>query len=231
MSTPTAAAPTACDTQDMVIVHRMFRRLFEDGPALVRVVAPGADPHRRAVVDHLLRLCSALRNHHTTEDDNLWNRLSARAPGCSIHVALMRRQHTEMADHLRAAEAALAAWRGSGSAADAEASEEAMTSVLASLRQHLSDEERRILPEAARVMTQKEWDVIGRAARKEAIVVPDFVAKLSPWVQLGLMLDGLNEQQLRETRRILPAPALLLYRLVGARKFAAYRADLWGTAA
>jgi hemerythrin-like domain-containing protein len=226
-TTPTAG----CDTQDMVVVHRMFRRLFRDGPALIRGVARGDADHRRFVVDHLLQLCGALHNHHRTEDQHLWDRLAAKAPACSIHVGLMRQQHAEMAVRLDTAEAALIAWRADGAAEQAAACEDAMVGVVDSLEEHLGDEERRILPEAARALTQKEWDVLSKVARSEKVEVPDFVQPVSPWVQLGLMLDGLDEHEAREARRVLPAPAIVLYRLVGRRRFAAYRRRLWGTAA
>lgn len=231
MTVDAPARTAGCDTQDMVVVHRMFRRLFAEGPSLVRTVRAGDDAHRRFVVDHLLQLCGALHHHHRAEDEHLWGTLTARAPGCSVHVQLMKRQHAAMGERLDAAQAALIAWRAGGSAEDAAASAGAMQAVLAALEQHLGDEERRILPEAAKAMTQKEWDVLGRVARSGKAEVPDFVQAVSPWVQLGLMLDGLDEQQLREVRRVLPAPAIVLYGLVGRRRFAAYRRRLWGTAA
>jgi hypothetical protein len=229
MATPSSSA--GCDTRDMVVVHRMFRRLFRDGPALVRSVAPGDDEHRRFVVGHLLQLCGALHNHHRTEDEHLWDRLAAKAPACSIHIGLMRQQHAAMAVRLDAAEAALVAWRADGAAQQAAACEGAMAAVLESLQEHLGDEERRILPAASEALTQKEWDVLSRVARSEKVDVPDFVRSVSPWVQLGLMLDGLDEHEAREARHVLPAPAIVLYRLVGRRRFAAYRRRLWGTAA
>ena len=225
------ATVVGCDTTDMVVVHRMFRRLFRDGPALVQTVRPGDDAHRRLVVDHLLQLCGALHVHHRTEDEHLWDRLDGRAPACGIHVRLMRQQHADVAEHLDAAQAALIAWRSSGSAEDAATSEAETAAITASLEQHLGDEERRILPEASRILTQKEWDVLGRAARSEKADLPDFVRPVSSWVQLGLMLDGLDEQQRRDARRVLPAPAILLYALIGRRRFTAYRTRLWGTAA
>ncbi len=227
----TTSDRTGCDTEDMVVIHRMFRRLFRDGPVLVGNVRPGDDEHRRPVVDHLLQLTAALHNHHRTEDEHLWDRLTAKAPGCAVHVRLMQQQHAAMAERLTDADRVLTAWRGSGSEADAAASLAAMSEVLRSLDEHLGDEERRILPEASRAMTQKEWDVIGRVARAEKTHVPEFVQPVSPMVQLGLMLDGLDEQGLKEVRRVLPRPAIVLYTLLGKRRFAAYRKKVYGPAA
>ena len=227
----TTSDRTGCDTEDMVVVHRMFRRLFRDGPVLVGNVRPGDDEHRRAVVDHLLQLNAALHNHHRTEDENLWDRLTAKAPGCGVHVQLMQAQHAAMADRLTDADRVLTAWRESGSEADAAAGLAAMSEVLRLLDEHLGDEERRILPEASRALTQKEWDIVGKAARAEKARVPAFVQPVSPMVQLGLMLDGLDEQGLKEVRRILPRPAIVLYTLLGKRRFAAYRKKVYGPAA
>ena len=71
-----------CDTTDMLIVHRVFRRAFGEAPDLVRSV-PASDVGRvRAIGDHLLLLAKGLHGHHSGEDALLWDELSSRNPGC-----------------------------------------------------------------------------------------------------------------------------------------------------
>lgn len=209
-----------CDVQDMRLIHRVFRAVFAEAPALVAGVADGDRRHAEAVGRHLRELIASLHHHHQTEDVLLWDTLTQRAPACGLHVAVMKDQHGQMAGLLTVAEESIAAWAASASASDREAVRQAMAAIDVSLRTHLADEETFILPVASVSMSQGEWDRIGEFARKEA--KPSMLFQ-----QLGFMLDALGpddgDRFLRET---MPTPVRLLWNTIGKGVYRRYRARL-----
>src|SRR5690349_16723372 len=113
------AGPKTCDASGMIEIHRLFRRTFGEGPALVRGVAAGDTAHAAAVATQLETLSISLHAHHEGEDARLWNALDERAPSCATHVARMKEQHAALLVHLTALDRALPMWRASASEADA----------------------------------------------------------------------------------------------------------------
>ena len=142
----------------MIEVHRMFRAGFGEGPDLVAAVRDGDAAHADAVGDHLAMLSAVLHSHHELEDDQLWDKVGSRAPTCLLHVDRMRQQHAEMLVHLTALDAALPAWRSSGSELDAEPVLDALHEMNAALAEHLPDEETNIVPVMEQVLVQGEID-------------------------------------------------------------------------
>ncbi|HZO70165.1 MAG TPA: hemerythrin domain-containing protein [Kribbellaceae bacterium] len=69
---------TKPDTQDMVIVHRAFRREFRLMPDLVADVADGNVRRAAVLAGHCRDIATGLQHHHETEDDLLWPVLLAR---------------------------------------------------------------------------------------------------------------------------------------------------------
>lgn len=220
---PDPSAPKAsCNTADMRIVHAMFRNEFERAAPLVSGVR--AHDARRAdlVGRHLATLSAQLHAHHEHEDAMLWDTLAQRAPACALHVSRMRAQHARMRDQLIALDAALDRWRPTGSPTQRDIVAAAVDDVRAALAEHLPDEEESILPTASASMSQREWDRIGARARKET--PPNRL-----FIQLGMMLEPMTESE-REAflRHQLPAPVRLLYRVIGRRQYARYRARIDG---
>jgi Hemerythrin HHE cation binding domain len=214
-----------CDTSEMLMVHRLFRRVFGEAPDLVRSVPEGDAERTRNVGDHLLLIARGLHGHHTTEDTNLWDQLSSRRPSCSIHVSLMRRQHAEIGQALDALDKAVPRWQAAPSASTREPVLGALDAILAGLAQHLGDEERLILPPVGETFTQREWNRLGEHARAET-------PRNLQFVQLGFLLDALEPAERAEfERHALPAPARVLYRLIGKRQYRDYRRKVFGTAA
>jgi hemerythrin-like domain-containing protein len=214
-----------CDTSEMLMVHRLFRRLFGEAPDLIRRVPDSETERIQHVGDHLLLIVASLHGHHRSEDTLLWDQLSSRAPSCAIHVGLMRRQHAEIGHALDALETAVPAWRAAPSASTREPVLAALDAVLAGLGQHLGDEERLILPPVGETFTQREWNRLGERARAET-------PRSMQFVQLGFLLDALEPAERAEfERQVLPTPARVLYRLVGQRQYRNYRRKVYGTAA
>lgn len=214
-----------CDTLEMLVVHRLFRRVFGEAPDLVRGVPDGDAERIKRVGDHVLLISRGLHGHHSTEDTLLWDQLAARAPSCSIHVSLMRRQHAEIGRALNDLDAAVPRWQAAPSAATREPVLGALHAILAGLTEHLGDEERLILPPVRQTFTQREWNRLGEHARAET-------PRNLQFIQLGFLLDALDPAERAEfERHALPAPARVLYRLVGKRQYRDYRRRVFGTAA
>ena len=90
------------------------------------------------------------------------------------------------------------------------------------LLQHLGQEETQILPTASTVMSQREWSLLHEHGMAS-------VPKDRLFLQLGWILEVVPaDERAGWLRTNLPAPARVLWRLVGRRQFAAHRARVYG---
>jgi hypothetical protein len=153
------------DTGDMQIPHSIFRGEFRRAPSMVRNVAAG-DAHRADVVaGHLHFLLEALTDHHTAEDELLWPRLQERAHAeLEQVIGEMEHQHAQIHEVSETLGSQVASWDSDPSSAHRDAVADTCDSALALVEEHLSAEEREVLPVAARVISQSEWDEIGEQA-------------------------------------------------------------------
>ncbi|WP_082571313.1 hemerythrin domain-containing protein [Agromyces sp. Root1464] len=208
------APATTCRSDEIVLIHRLFRRLFGEAPALVREVVPGDAPRAAFLSKHLHGLTKLLHVHHHAEDDFFWDRMTERAPACGLHVALMRKQHQSVSDQLDEIDTRIDDWTASG--ADAAAAEHlatALDEVDRSLAEHLADEEREAFPVLDAVLSEAEWDEISAHAQREKPPLPLFLL-------LGLMMDAVPESERAAwMARELPAPMRTAYRLFGHRSY------------
>ncbi len=133
-----------CNTDDMNVVHAMFRHLLGRPVPLVREVRPGDRDRAAIVVAHVREIAHSLHDHHSTEDTLLWDDLAARAPACALDVGLMRSQHATVADQLAA-----------------------LDRVRVTLGEHLGAGEEQILPWVRTTFTQEEWGVLGKVGRSK----------------------------------------------------------------
>ena len=98
------------DVQEMVVVHRAFRREAGAAAGYVRTTPEGDTRRAKVVADHL-RLCMAgLEMHHTGEDVVLWPLLLERAAPSTGLVETMQAQHHAVDTHIEAITPALTAW-------------------------------------------------------------------------------------------------------------------------
>lgn len=219
-----------CNTDDMNVVHAMFRDLLGRAVSLVREVRPGDRDRAAIVVAHVREIAHGLHDHHSTEDTLLWDDLAARAPACALDVGLMRSQHATVADQFAALEDPLTRLERTASAAARDDATEALDRVRVTLGEHLGAEEEQILPWVRTTFTQEEWDVLGKVGRSK-------IAKERMFVQLGHMMAPMSDDEARAwTRANLPLPARLMYLLVGRRQYLAEVRTLypegvpaWGT--
>lgn len=207
-----------CDASGMAEIHRFFKKSFGEGSQLVEQVTDGDASHAERVGAHLDMVAQSLHGHHEFEDQNFWDPLVQRAPGCALHVGRMKDQHATMLVHLTALDLALPAWRRSGLTADAQSVLDALVGINAALAVHLPDEESSVVPVMEEVLEQQEMDAASAHGRK---ITP----KGSTWPMLGHILAAQPDGD-AWLRKHMPAPFRWLWHGVGRRRYDDYRRDL-----
>ncbi len=156
------------DRREMSIVHDVFRREFALMPGLIATVSVG-DRHRAELVaDHIDRLTSLLHQHHHGEDANVWPLLVDRCADAAAHTGSMHDQHEQLAADLGDVHAALEVWRVDATAQDGNSLFDALDRTLTSLRQHLDDEERHVVPLLEQHISAAEWDALVQKGAADA---------------------------------------------------------------
>ena len=164
MSTTTA---TEIDTSAMATIHTFFRREVRLAGGLVRTVAPGDAARARTVADHLDYVGRTLHHHHTIEDELLWPKLLQRVPGeLAPIVRLMESQHEKVDALLAEIDSVRPGWAAGADPAAGDRLATLLDDLYVNLAEHLDAEEQRLLPIAARNLTEAEWDEMGEVGRK-----------------------------------------------------------------
>jgi hemerythrin-like domain-containing protein len=214
---PAATADAGGDlivVHDMVVVHRAFRRELRVVPELVRDVLSG-DTGRSAVVANHLHLClEGLHLHHTGEDEHLWPILAERTDAHDL-LQRMEGDHAAVAEALDRIETVLARWEFEARPAVGDELAANIDDLRTTLIAHLDDEERLVLPLAARHLSQEEWSSIGQST----------VAKMSRKqlpLMFGMVMEDATPEERVEMLGVLPPPVRLLMRTWGARQYARY---------
>jgi hemerythrin-like domain-containing protein len=209
--TAPSAAQKLCDTSDMVIVHRMFRRECALLPQLVAAVAGGDLARARTVAGHAREVLDMLHHHHVGEDELLWPRLSARTRFHADLLARMDSQHQGLAVLLEHAATAFTTWQNAPTAPTSTALTTLLEQLSAGLNEHFDEEEAAVLPIVERVITAAEYQEVGQRGLMSIPLTRRLVV-------LGYLLEGATPQERSDFLAAIPAPARLAYRLIGARQ-------------
>jgi hemerythrin-like domain-containing protein len=207
------------DVRDMAIVHRTFRRVYEESAQLVRK-APVPPPGRVTfLADHIDFALAALHHHHEGEDELLYPKLIERVPEQAPMTEQVEHEHEIIRTALEAASGACAAWRQRPSAETGEAVAAALDKLNVVVQPHLDDEEQKVVPLAAVTLSQSEWDEMGKQG----------AAWMPPGkrgIAFGMMLEPLGEADRAFMMRHLPPPVRLLYPFFAGRPWKKYAATL-----
>jgi hemerythrin-like domain-containing protein len=199
--------------QEMVVVHRVFRRESRNLPDLVAACRPG-DTARSAVLAGLAReYIEGLHGHHRGEDDLLWPKLLARVDLDAELVLRMERQHHVVAEGLEEVERRIAAWERAAGAGERDALVGALRRHREDLLVHLDEEERHVLPLIHEHITVEEWNALGEHARSQT-------PKDKLLFLLGALLEDATPDETARFLALLPFPARLLWHTVGKRSYA-----------
>jgi iron-sulfur cluster repair protein YtfE (RIC family) len=203
------------DVSDMAVVHRAFRREFGLLPGLVRRVAPGDTARAAVLAAHARLLLTSLHLHHTSEDELLWPKLLDRCPPDAELVERMEAQHEAVAAAIDRLGPALDRFEAEARPAVAEEVATAVEQMGAALVEHLDEEERHILPIAARHVTQAEWDQLGdhSLAGMDRRDLP---------ILMGAVAEEATPEEAAHLLAKLPLPVRLLARLVFLPRYRRY---------
>nr|BEK62866.1 hypothetical protein KPHV_00930 [Kitasatospora purpeofusca] len=211
-TTDPATADNRLDPQEMVVLHRVFRREIPLLADLIEAATPG-DRRRTAVLaDHLDLVLGALGEHHEGEDVLLWPKLRERAaPGDAV-VARMADQHEAIARALATVTELAHRWRTGADGDTARNLAEVLRTLDRHAADHMDDEEEHLLPLMADHITPREWTEVGERGRRS-------VPKAKLLVFLGAILEDATAQERRLFLSQMPAPARVLWRTLGTRLY------------
>jgi len=134
------------DAGEMVLVHRVFRRAFDELPALITATAVGDLRRARAVGEQLNLVILVLHHHHAAEDEMLWPKLSARVPLAANRIHQLEEQHAVIAALVDGVQQARLDWMRVARPDAAVRLVDAVTNLGYAVVEHLDDEERDAVP-------------------------------------------------------------------------------------
>ncbi|GLY18699.1 hypothetical protein Kisp01_57130 [Kineosporia sp. NBRC 101677] len=211
------------DTWEMVFAHRIYRREFRILPGIIRAVADGDRARSELVGAHLHRIAQALHHHHEAEDDLLWPIMLQRVISPDAEIVLrMESQHERLEGLLKRVDELNTDWRATAAAQVRDDLADVLAQASSALDEHLSDEERDLLPLVPGNVSHEEWDALNTRARNG-------MAAKNPKTALVLFGFAIEDATPLEKQRImadLPAPLRLVWRLLGRRMFVKARDEL-----
>lgn len=215
-------APARPDTYDMVVVHNSFRRHFRALPDLVTGVAAGDLQRARRLVAFLDELGTGLHEHHTGEDELLWPLLLERASTDAALVLRMEEQHERIAELTERARRESAEFASAADPSVRDRLAVTLRALATAVDEHMTEEERQVLPVVENVLTVPEWQALGERGREH-------MPKDRQLVFFGFLLQGASDADRRKFLAEMPLPARLAWRLLGRRAFAKEYREIYGT--
>jgi iron-sulfur cluster repair protein YtfE (RIC family) len=219
---PTSGAPAPLtDTSDMYCIHAVFREALDRAPSLLSGATSDSD-HADAVAVYYDTVLRLLHAHHEGEDEMLTPLLEHRCSGEELSaVRRIAAQHQPVSASLHRATEQLSAWRAAPDPRSAEALRTALGDVQQALIPHLDEEERVVLPIAARHVTPEEWGALpGHAMRQ--------FGGADLWLVLGLVFDHMPDDLRAAVQAHMPPPLLAAWTADGQPHYESFRSRLNG---
>ncbi len=213
-----SAAPAR--TEEMAVIHRIFRRGFPMMAELVRQTPVGDTARSEPIAAHLDFLLNGLHNHHSGEDESIWPRLLERVALQTELITRMEKQHEVVAERSERVRTLLETWRRSP--ADSQALATALDEFTAALVVHLDEEEAYVVPLIRAHITAEEWTRFGQETFEKFTNPEKLVAT-------GTLEDVATPEEASWFIGDLPLPIKLMWRLLGRRKYARYMQRVQGT--
>jgi len=203
--------PPRPDVSEMVVVHDVLRDVLDAAPALVSAAGP-ADPDRVALISNFYdNVLSFLAVHHHGEDELVFPRLADRCPQDADLIGRVAAQHHDVDSAVAASEQSLREWAAGDASAQARVAA-ALTELGATIRAHLDDEEREVLPLCEAQLSLAEWSELpGHAMRAFA------GDKL--WLITGLIRQRMTPAQRDNMLANMPPPLVEMWASFGEAAF------------
>ncbi len=211
MQTHNPTAPAR--TEEMAVIHRIFRRGFPMIAQLVREVPTGDTSRAEQVAAHLDFLLNGLHHHHSGEDENIWPRLLDRAAPEADLINRMETQHERVAELSEQLRTQLEMWRHTATGGDALAA--TVEDFTAALVDHLDDEEAHVVPLIRTHITAEEWTRFGQLTFEKFTNDEKLIAT-------GTLEEVTTPEEAAWFTGDLPVPIKVMWRLAGRRKYARY---------
>ncbi|GAA0401272.1 hypothetical protein Acor_38710 [Acrocarpospora corrugata] len=202
--------------QEMVIIHRVFRRESRLLPEVVGRVAPGDVARARVVADYYRTYADGLHHHHTNEDNLLWPKLLARVDLEAELVLRMEAQHEVVADTMERIAALMPEFERTASPHLRDQIIAELGKHRDALVEHLAEEEERILPLVSEHITVAEWNALGEQAFRE--MANDSATK--KMISLGSILEEITPEEYAHFMADKPAIVKVIWTLFGKRVYA-----------
>ncbi|MEO3858567.1 hemerythrin domain-containing protein [Acrocarpospora sp. B8E8] len=213
MSTATQDHPYV---QEMVIIHRVFRRESRLLPRVVGRVAAGDAARAKVVAEYYRAYAEGLHHHHTNEDNLLWPKLLARVDLEAELVLRMEAQHEVVAGTMERIAALLPEWERTAALHLRDQIIAELGRHRDALVEHLGEEEERILPLISEHITVAEWNALGEQAFRE--MANDSATK--KLISLGSILEEITSEEYAHFMADKPVMVKLIWNLVGKRVYA-----------
>jgi len=213
--TATTDNTTLTNTHDMVVAHRVFRRELRLIPQLVRGVAAGDIARAAVLAEHGRLILKGLHLHHSSEDELLWPKLLQRCTPNADLVRRMEEQHQRVHDALEDLGPVLERWEVEARPAVTEEVAAGFDALRLALVEHLDEEEREILPLAARHLTQAEWNEMGEHGSRK-------MSRKDLPIMFGAVVEDATPEERAEIYKIVPLPVRILLKTVFARRYRRY---------
>lgn len=206
------AMPPRIDTRDMICVHDVFRRAFDEASGQIASVRAGDTERAQIVGGYISEVLWFLHAHHGGEDALLYPLLVERAPESDALFSRMESQHLAVAFSIHNAERAAESFRSSASAVDGDALALACRSLMDDMAVHLNEEEVEVLPIASRTITPEEWGAL------PGHVLSQYNGTRI-WLILGLVLEAMPDDLRAHVIDNVPPPVSEMWRQFGFEAF------------
>jgi len=220
MPANSTVASVPARTEQMAVIHRVWRRGFPMVAGLVRRTPPGATGRAEQIALHLDFLLDGLHHHHPGEDENIWPLLMERASPRADLVERMEAQHAVVAERSDRLRSLLEGWRES--AVGGERLAVAIDELTTALVEHLDEEEAHVVPLIRAQVTAAEWERFGQETFEKFTNREKLIAT-------GTLEDVATAEEAAWFTGGLPAPVKVMWRVFGRRKYARYIARVRGT--
>lgn len=199
--------------EEMMIIHRVFRREVGLLPGVIRAVPAGDTARAAYVADALKGYLGGLHSHHSLEDQMVWPLLHQRAEARDLLLTQMERQHREIDRTVAAVAGLLPDWLSDADPHAGSKLAEALEAHQLVLLEHLDDEEKYVVPLIAEYLTVAEWDAVGRQGLAE-------VPRNKVLLVLGAILEDATAPERAYFLGKVPAAGRLMWFAVGRRQYA-----------